>query len=52
MDIAEDEVQLGEQMAAPVREKILRSGDNQLVRILQILPEESFARLKGILEQP
>jgi hypothetical protein len=52
MDIQEDEVQLGEDMATPVREKILRSGDEQLVRILRILPEESFARLKGILERP
>jgi superfamily II DNA or RNA helicase len=52
MDIEEEEVQLGEEMAAPVREKILRSGDEQPVRILRVLPEESFARLKGILEQP
>src|SRR5262249_20081593 len=49
IDIEEQEVQLGEEMAAPVREKILRSGDGQLVRILRVLPEESFARLKGIL---
>jgi hypothetical protein len=52
MDLDEDEVRLGERMAAPVREKILQSGDEQLVRILRILPEESFARLKVILEQP
>jgi hypothetical protein len=52
IDIGETEVQLGEEMATPVREKILRSGDEQLVRILRILPEESFARLKGILEGP
>jgi hypothetical protein len=52
IDIEEDEVQLGEEMAAPVRERILRSGDEQLVRILRILPEESFARLKWILERP
>jgi hypothetical protein len=52
IDIEEDEVQLGEEMAAPVRERILRSGDEQLVRILRILPEESFARLKGILSDP
>lgn len=44
-------VQLAENMAVPVREKILQSGDEQLVRILRILPEESFARLKGILQQ-
>jgi hypothetical protein len=52
MDIEEEEVKLGEEMAFPVRDKILRSGDEQLVRILRILPEESFARLKGILERP
>jgi hypothetical protein len=52
IDIEEQEVQLGEEMAAPVRERILRSGDEQLVRILRILPEESFARLKGILSDP
>jgi helicase-like protein len=52
IDIEEEEVQVGEQMAAPVRERILRSGDEQLVRILRILPEESFARLKGILADP
>ena len=37
-------------MTVPVRERILQSGDEQLVRILRILPEESFARLKGILQ--
>jgi superfamily II DNA or RNA helicase len=52
MDLDEEEVRLGEQIARPVRERILQSGDAQLVRILQILPEESFARLKGILERP
>jgi len=52
IDIEEQEVQLGEEMAAPVREKILRSGDEQLVRLLRVLSEESFARLKGILSDP
>jgi superfamily II DNA or RNA helicase len=52
IELDEDEVRLSESIAAPVREKILRSGDEQLVRILRILPEESFARLKDILEQP
>lgn len=50
MDLPEEEVKLGEEMAQPVREKILTSGDHQLVRILQVLPEESFARLKDILK--
>jgi ribosomal protein L40E len=50
MDLDEEEVRIGEQIAATTRDGILRSGDEQLVRILRILPEESFARLKGILE--
>ena len=35
-EAVEDEVQVGEEMAAPVRDRILRSGDEQLVRILQV----------------
>ena len=49
MDLEEDEVKLSEQLAVPVRERILLSGDEQLVRVLRVLPEESFARLKDIL---
>jgi ribosomal protein L40E len=52
MDLDEEEVRVGEQIAATTRDRILRSGDDQLVRILRILPEESFARLKNILDQP
>jgi superfamily II DNA or RNA helicase len=52
MDLDEDEVRLSEEIAPTARERILRSGDEKLVRILRILPEESFARLKCILEQP
>lgn len=50
MDLDEEEVRIAEQMAQPVRAKILRSGDETLVRIIKILPDESFARLKDILE--
>jgi len=41
MDLTEEELRLGEDMEIPVREKILASGDQQLVRILRILPEEA-----------
>jgi superfamily II DNA or RNA helicase len=51
MDIDEDEAREGEAMAKDVREKILRSGDEKLLRILRTLPEESWARLKNIMEQ-
>jgi hypothetical protein len=49
-DLSEEEVVTGESIAEPVREHILASGDDKLVRILQVLPEESIARLRGILE--
>jgi superfamily II DNA or RNA helicase len=52
IDLPEEEVRLGEELAPRFRERMLASGDAQLVRILKILPEESFARLKGILERP
>jgi len=49
MDLDEDEVRISENMAQPVRDRALKSGDETLVRILRTLPEESFARLKDIL---
>lgn len=49
MDIDESEVQAAEQMAPTVRKLVLQSGDQRLVRILQTLPDESWARLKNIL---
>ena len=52
MDIDETDVKEGERIAQPVREMVLRSGDNTLVRIIRTLPDESFARLKDILSSP
>jgi len=51
MDIDEDEAREGEEIAAEVREKILKSGDEKLLRILRTLPEASWARLKNIMER-
>lgn len=50
MDINEAEVQFAEGMADDVRKNILRSGDERLVHILKVLPDESWARLKTILD--
>lgn len=50
MDLEESEVQTAEQIAPQVRNLILRSGDERLVRILKVLPDESWARLRGILD--
>jgi len=49
MDLDEAEVQEGEQMAERVRGRVLRSGDQRLVKIIQTLPDESWARLRTIL---
>ena len=50
MDIEESEVRSAEEIAPLVRDRVLRSGDDKLVRILRVLPDESWARLKNILE--
>jgi len=49
MDVDESEVRLAEEIAPEVRRRILRSGDDKLVRILKVLPDESWARLRDIL---
>ena len=49
MDINEEEVRSAEDMAPKVRNMILQSGDQRLVKILKVLPDESWARLKTIL---
>lgn len=50
MDIEEDDTQEGEAMAGDVRKRVLASGDDKLVEIIQKLPEESWAKLKRIFE--
>ena len=50
MDIDEDEVQDSEEIAGSVRARVLDSGDANLVRLIRVLPEESWAKLKNILD--
>lgn len=45
MDLSENEVQESEAIAIELREQILQSGDANLVRILRLIPEESYSRL-------
>jgi superfamily II DNA or RNA helicase len=49
LDIGEDEVRRAEKIAPEVRSRVLRSGDEKLVKILRVLPDESWARLRDIL---
>jgi superfamily II DNA or RNA helicase len=51
MEIGEEEVREGEALAADVRAKILKSGDENLLRLLKTFPEETFGRLKAILKE-
>jgi superfamily II DNA or RNA helicase len=51
MDIDEVDVQEGEAMADAVRKHMLESGDEKLIKLVRILPEESWARLRDILNR-
>ena len=49
MDVEEGDVREGEAMADSVRKLVASSGDEKLVRVIKQLPEESWARLKKLL---
>jgi hypothetical protein len=51
MDIEEAEAREGEAMAEAVRAKALEAGDENILRVLRALPEQSWARLKNILDK-
>ncbi len=50
MDIDESDVQFAEEVFEQVRKKVFHSGDENLVRLIKVLPEESLGRLKTILD--
>lgn len=50
MELDEADVVDGERMAERVRSVVLGSGDSALVKVVQLLPEESWSRLRAILE--
>lgn len=49
MEVDEEEVALGEQIAPKLEKKILRSGDEFLINILKTVPEESYGRLARMM---
>lgn len=49
MDIEEEDVRTGENIAQRFKKDILSSGDEALIKLLPKLPEESLGRLKKIL---
>jgi hypothetical protein len=48
-DIEEEDVQESEAMAKSVRKLVMSSGDENLVKVIKQLPEESWARLKKLM---
>jgi len=50
MDIDEDDVREGEAIAATFRRDAMASGDAKLVEIIRKLPEETWGRLKKIMD--
>lgn len=51
MDVDESEAQESEKMAPDVRKLVLKSGDQNLIKLIQSFPEESWSRLGKIFEQ-
>lgn len=49
IDLEEAEVAESEAIAPWVRDQLLKSGDEKIIKILKLLPEESWSRLKQIL---
>ena len=49
MDIDEDEVQASEAIAEEIRGKMLKSGDEKIIQMVKVLPDETFARLRQIV---
>lgn len=51
MDIEEDEVREGEANKAEILSSVLSSGDDALIKVIKQLPEESWGRLRRILNR-
>ena len=50
MNLDENEVAAGEAIADEFRDRVLKSGDENLVKVIQLLPEESYARLGSFFQ--
>lgn len=51
MDIDEDDVQIAEKHYESIRKEILESGDEKMIKILSLFPDESVIKLKDILNK-
>jgi hypothetical protein len=51
MDLDEEEVRDGEEHKAEILANVLGSGDDALIKVIKQLPEESWGRLRKILNR-
>jgi superfamily II DNA or RNA helicase len=51
IDVDEEDVIEGEEIAEKLRKVVLSSGDAKLVKFIQLLPEESWGRLKRMMNE-
>ena len=51
MDLDEDEVRDGEERKTEILANVLGSGDDALIKVIKQLPEESWGRLRKILNR-
>ena len=49
MQISEEDTQLGEDIADTVNRRILATGDERLISILKVIPEEAYGQLASIM---
>ena len=51
MDISEEEARFGEKISYDLRDKILKTGDQNLINIIRVIPEEAYGRLAAIINE-
>lgn len=51
MDLEEDEVRDGEDNSEQIRKNILASGDDTLIRVLKLVPQEAWGRLRKLMNK-
>ena len=51
MDISEEEARFGEKISDDLRDKILKTGDQNLINIIRVIPEEAYGRLAAIINE-
>ena len=51
MEINEEDTRLGEEIAEKVNRRILATGDERLINIIRIIPEEAYGQLANIMNE-